>query len=118
MNGFHSWEFSLFDLVHEFPRATILIDDLVDFSIKEVSFCLFNSPFKSLPVFQMFGLSVRVEIPMTIIVPPSFRMLSNVDLLRMFVPYSLDIIGEQINNVFKSFSTLNRVHFEILDRVY
>ena len=118
MNGFSSWKFSLFDLAHELSRVTILVGNLFDFSIKEVLFCLLNSLFESLPAFQIFGLSVHVKIPTTIIVPPSFRMLRNIDLPGVFVPYSFDIIGKQMNDIFKSFSALNKVYFETLDRAY
>ena len=38
---------------------------------------------------------------MTIIVPPSFEMLCNIDLLGMFTPYTVDIISEQVNDFFK-----------------
>ena len=55
---------------------------------------------------------------MTVIIPPSFRMLSNIDLFGIFVPYSFDIIGKQMNDFFKGYGTLNSICFEALNKAY
>ena len=94
LNGFSSWKFSLFDPVHKFPWTAIFIGNLVNFSVKEVLFCLLNSFFEFFPVFKLFGLFVHVKIPVTIIIPPSFRMLHNVDDLGVSVLYSVNIVGK------------------------
>jgi len=72
----------------------IFIGNLIDFSIKEVSFCLLNSSFEFFPVFKLFGMSVHIKIPVTIIIPQSFRILHNVNNLGVFVLYSVDIVGK------------------------
>jgi len=38
----------------------------------------------------------------TVIVPPHFEMPSDVDYLRVSVPYSVNIVSECLNNGFKS----------------
>ena len=94
MYGFGSQNISLFNPIHEFSRTTLFIDDLINFSIKEVSFCLLNYFFELFPVFKLFRLFIYIQISIAIVVPPSFGILCNVYNLGVFVPYSVNIVGE------------------------
>jgi len=73
--GFGSQKTSFFDPIHEFLRTALLVGDLVDFSIEKVLFYL-------------------LQVSTTIVVPSCLGMSSNVYNLGIFVPYSVDIIGE------------------------
>jgi len=53
---------------------------------------------------------------MTVIVPPYFGMSSNVDYLRVSVPYSVNIFGKCLNNSFKSINTWYGISTESLDQ--
>ena len=53
---------------------------------------------------------------MTIIISPSFRVLSDVDNFGVFVLNSIDVAGECLNSRFKSINTLNGICIDILDR--
>jgi len=92
--GFSSQKTSLFDPVYEFSKTTLLIDNLIDFSIEEVLFHLLNCSFEPFLVFKLPRLSVHIQIPTTIIVPPHFGVLGNVYDLGMFMPYSVNIVSE------------------------
>ena len=45
-------------------------------------------------------------------------MLSDIDYLEVFMPYSIDIIGKWLNNFFKGSNVLNKVCFETFDEIY
>jgi len=53
---------------------------------------------------------------MIIIIPPSFRVLSNIGDFGMFVPNSIDIAGKCLNSEFESVNTLNNICVDTLDR--
>jgi len=92
--SFGSWKTSIFDPIHEFPRTTLLVGNLVDFSIEKVLFGLLNHSFEPFPVFKLSKLSICIQVPMTIVVPPCFGMPSDVYNLGMFVPYSVNIVSK------------------------
>jgi len=117
LDGFNSWKFSFLDLIYELPRATVFVGNFIDFFVKEAMFCLLDYSFESFPVLQLFGLFIYIEIPITVIIPPSYGVLCDIDFLGVFIPYSINIIGKQIN-FFKGSNVLDRVYFETLDKVY
>jgi len=53
IDHFNSWEFSLFNPIHEFSRTTVFIRNFLDFCVEKSLFGLFDYSFESLPVFQM-----------------------------------------------------------------
>ena len=60
LNSFSSQKTSLFDPTHEFPRTTLLVGNLINFSIEEVLFHLINHSFEPFPVFESSRLSIHV----------------------------------------------------------
>ena len=70
-------------------------------------FCLFNHTLESSPVFDSFVLSIGLEVSATIFVLPILWVFSDIDKFWVFIPYSFSIASEQLNNLFKDFSTLN-----------
>ena len=75
-------------------RLQFLLVILSIFPLKKFHFVFLTVSLNFFPVFQSFGLSVHIKIPMTIIIPPSLRMLSNINVLGVFVPYSVNIVGK------------------------
>ena len=53
---------------------------------------------------------------MTIIIPLSFRVFSNIGDFGVFVSNSIDVAGEYLNSKFKSVNALNSIYVDTLDR--
>ena len=86
LNGLDCREFSLLDLIHELLWTILLVGNFINFSIKKVIFHPPNHLFEFFLVFQLFWLSVHIEVPLTIIIPPGFGVLHDINFLRMFIP--------------------------------
>ena len=54
---------------------------------------------------------------MTIIIPPSFRTFSNVGDFGVFVPNSIDVARECLNNGFESINALNGFYIDTFERM-
>jgi len=117
LNCFDSWKFPLLNSVCEFSRTIFFVGNLVNFSIEKFLFCLLDSPFEFLPILESFGLFVHVYVSMTIIVPPSFRIFSDVNNLGVFMPYSIDVAGKHLNNSFESVNALDELGVDTLERM-
>ena len=117
LNGLDCREFSLLDLIHELLWTILLVGNFINFSIKKVIFHPPNHLFEFLLVFQSFWLSVHIEIPLIIIIPPGFGVLHNVDFLRMFIPYVIDIDSKWVDNFFKCIVIKNEICFKVLDKI-
>ena len=50
-NGLNRRKFSLLDLIHQFPWASTLVRDFVDFIVEEHSLGILDRQFERLPVF-------------------------------------------------------------------
>ena len=94
-----------------------LFGNFINLSIKEVTFHPLDYPFEFLPVFQSFWLFVHIKVSLTIIVPPGFGVLCDVDILRMFMLYTVNIDSEWVNNFFKYIAIKNEICFEIFDKI-
>ena len=117
LNGLDCREFSLLDPIYELLWTILFVGNFIDFNIKKVIFHSSNHLFEFFLVFQSLWLSVHIEVPLTIIIPPDFGVLHDVDFLRMFIPYVIDIDSEWVDNFFKCIVVKNEIHFEVLDKI-
>lgn len=58
-----------------------------------------------------------IEVLTAIIIPPSFGVLYNIDSLRVFILYTVNIISERVDYFFKYSTVMDGIHFKILDKV-
>jgi len=79
LDHLNGWEIALVNPTHEFPRSLLFVGDFLNFLIKETSFFIFDHFSKGLPVFNILQRSITCQILVAIVVPPTFRMLCNVD---------------------------------------
>jgi len=79
LDHFNGWEIALVNPTHEFPGSSLFVGDFLNFLIKESPFCIFNCFSKGLSVFNILQRSISCQILVAIVVPPTFRMLCNVD---------------------------------------
>ncbi len=54
-------------------------------------------------------MSVCVQVSITVIVPPDFEMPCDVDFLRMFMPYIVDVYSKRVDNFFENIDINNRI---------
>jgi len=70
LNSLNCWKLAFLGPIHEFLWPTILICDFLNFQIKEIVFCLLNHALELFPILNLFGLSIGLEISVTILIPP------------------------------------------------
>jgi len=97
LNSFNGQKFSSLNPIHEFPRS-ILLDNFVDFVIKEFVFSSSDRFFENLPIFKTLRLSVFVKIPMTLIIPPCFGTFHDVNIFGILEPNIVYIKGNLLHH--------------------
>ena len=85
------------------------------FKSKKIMFCFLNCTLELLPVFDPFGLSVILQLSITVFIPPCLGVFSDINNFWMFIPSSFYIISESYYNMFKDFFPLNILHIKPFD---
>ena len=118
LNSFNHREFFFLDPVYKLLWTTLLVNNLINFFIKEVAFYFLDYPFEFILVFQLFWLSVLIQILLTVIIPSSFGMIFDVNFPRVLMPYVVNICSEGIYNPFEHIAIKNWICLEIFNKVY
>jgi len=109
---------SFLNPVHKLSWTALLVSNLIEFFVKEVIFCHLDHFFEFLLVFQQFWLSFLIKILLTVIIPPSFEVLHDVNFPKVLMLYIINICSKGIYNLLKYVATKNWVCLEIFDKFY
>ena len=121
LDGFDCWEFFFYDLVHEFPRFSCLIQYFLYFLIEEWTFGTFNCFLELLSVYQTPSWPIFLQVPTTIYILPTLQVPGDVDDFWVLFPCFFDGFSKWINDIFKWIyvSQVASVDsFDILDQVF
>ena len=69
LNSFNSWKLVFSDPIYEFLWPTILISNFLKFQVKKIVFGFLNYTFKLFPIFNLFRLSIILQVSVIIIIP-------------------------------------------------
>ena len=75
-------------------------------------FGFLNHALESFPIFNLFRLSIVLQISVINFILPCLDIFSDVDKFQIFILYSFGVIGERLYDVFKNFFTLNILHIK------
>ena len=115
LNSFNSWKLVFSDPIYEFLWPTILISNFLNFQVKKIVFGFLNCALELFPIFNLFRLSIVLQVSVIIIIPPCLGIFSNINKFQMFILYSFGVIGKRLYDMFKNFFTLNILHIELFD---
>ena len=98
-DGLNRREFSLLDPIHQFPWASTLVRNFMDFIIEERSLGILNCQFERLPVFVTSLQPICTESTSTRFRLPLLRMFGGSRFLSIFEPHLFNNYAELIDNL-------------------
>ena len=106
-NGLNHRKFSLLDPIHQFPWASTLVRDFVDFIIEERSLRILDHQFERLPVFVTSFQPVCTESISTQFRPLLLGVFGGSKFLSIFEPHLFNNYAELIDNLIKFVDVFN-----------
>ena len=106
-DGLYRREFSLLDPIHQFPWASTLVRDFMDFIVEERSLGILDSQFERLPVFAASLRPIRAESVSTRFRSPLLGMFGGFRFLSIFEPHLFDNYTELVDNLIKFVDVYN-----------
>ena len=106
-NGLNCRKFSLLDPIHQFPWASTLVHDFVDFIVEECSLGILDRQFERLPVFVTSLQPVCTESISTQFRPPLLGVFGGSRFLSIFEPHLFNNYTELIDNLIKFIDVFN-----------
>jgi len=79
LNGFNSRKLVFINLIYKFPWTSFFVRDFLNFLVKEGSFGTLNCSSELLPIFNMFGQPIFLEVFAILFIPPTLGVLGNID---------------------------------------
>ena len=79
LNSFNGRKLLFVDLIHKFLRTSSFIRDFLNFLVKKELFSTLDYFFELLPVLDILGQPIFLEVPSTIFIPLTLRVLSNIN---------------------------------------
>ena len=101
LDGFNGRQLLFIDPVHEFPRSPFFSRDFLNFSIKEELFSILDHFLELLSVIDTLSQPIFLKVLAAIIVPPTFKVLGDIDNLQILFPYSFYGISKSKDDVFE-----------------
>jgi len=125
LNGFYGWQLVFLDPVHEISRSLVSWCYFLNFLVKEKSFHSFDCFFKYFLVQNLFGWAICVYISTTFFVSSSFRIFSNINTFRIFIPKILQESYKFLYYFFQHFairniSGINIIYYvlKLIDKIF
>ena len=92
------------DLVHKVSQSFVSWHNFLDFIIKENSFSFFDWFFELVPVWSWSRDLIWRKVPVTLLIPPHFRMFGNIDIFQILDPKFFSIIDVNSCVIFSNVS--------------